>query len=190
MTSSELLSILSDVSRLKTTYRHCFMDNGRKESVADHCWRTAVFAMLLSGEEEFKDTDMNKVIKMCLIHDLGESFTGDIPVFEKTGENTDEEKNALTSWVASFPEPLKSEWSSLIGEMSLLETKEAKLFKAIDKLEAVISHNEYGTETWLPLEYDLQLTHGTENVKFSPYMSGLKKEIDKRTEELIRESRE
>ena len=41
-------------------------------------------AMLLTGEEEFKSMDMNKVIRMCLIHDLGETFTGDIPAFQKT----------------------------------------------------------------------------------------------------------
>lgn len=41
-------------------------------------------AMLLPDEAEFASVNMNKVIRMCLIHDLGESFTGDIPTFQKT----------------------------------------------------------------------------------------------------------
>lgn len=66
------------------TERHCFTAPDRAESVADHSWRIALMAMLLTGEEEFKSMDMNKVIRMCLIHDLGETFTGDIPAFQKT----------------------------------------------------------------------------------------------------------
>ena len=40
--------------------------------------------------DEFPEADMDKVIRMCIIHDLGEAFTGDIPTFEKTAED---EKN-------------------------------------------------------------------------------------------------
>lgn len=70
MTPKELLSIMSRARILKTTYRHCFTEDDRRESVADHSWRIALMAMLLSGEEEFRSVDMNKVIRMCLIHDL------------------------------------------------------------------------------------------------------------------------
>lgn len=83
MTPQDFLTILSRAAILKTTTRHCYTQENRKESVADHSWRIALMAMLLSGEPEFQDTDMNKVIRMCLIHDLGETFTGDIPSFEK-----------------------------------------------------------------------------------------------------------
>jgi putative hydrolase of HD superfamily len=53
-------------------------------------------------------------------------------------------------------------------------------------MEAVITHNESDISTWLPLEYELQLTYGAENVKFSPYMTGLKAQIDDWTREKIR----
>lgn len=86
MTPQDFLTILSRAAILKTTTRHCYTQENRKESVADHSWRIALMAMLLSGEPEFQDTDMNKVIRMCLIHDLGETFTGDIPSFEKTDQ--------------------------------------------------------------------------------------------------------
>ena len=65
--------------------------------------------------------------------------------------------------------------------MEKLQTKEARTYKALDKLEALISHNESDLSTWLPLEYDLQLTYGQENVQFSPYLTALRKCIDQWT---------
>ena len=69
--------------------------------------------------------------------------------------------------------------------MTALATPEAKLYKALDKLEAVIQHNEASLDSWLPLEYDLQRTYGQEAVEFSPYLRALKAEIDRWTEEKI-----
>ena len=63
-------------------------------------------------------------------------------------------------------------------EMEALQTKEAQVYKALDKVEALISHNESDLSTWLPLEYDLQLTYGQENMKCSPYLTALRKEVD------------
>ena len=184
MEQSELLKILEVASRLKRTTRHCWTEPDRKESVADHSWRIALMAMLLTPE--FPGLDMDKVIRMCLIHDLGEAFTGDIPTFWKTKEDEQKEEHLFDSWVATLPEETREEWTGLLAEMEALETPEAKLYKALDKMEAVITHNESDISTWLPLEYELQLTYGAENVKFSPYMRELKHQIDDWTREKIR----
>lgn len=183
MKPEELLNIISVAGRLKKTTRHCYTAPDRKESVADHSYRIALMAMLLTGE--FPEADMDKVIKMCLIHDLGEAFTGDIPTFEKTGEDEKTEENVLGEWVSTFPEREKKEWRDLYDEMNALETEEAKIYKALDKLEAVISHDESDISTWLPLEYDLQLEYGKENVLFSEYFKELKALIDNMTKEKI-----
>lgn len=190
MTAQEFLNILSRAAKLKTTPRHCWTQENRAESVADHSWRIALMAMLLSGVPEFEDTDMEKVIRMCLIHDLGEAFTGDIPTFEKTDTDTQKEDDLFLEWVKSFPAPQKQEWMSLLEEMGKLETKEAKTYKALDKLEAIISHNESDISTWLPLEYDLQLTYGQENIRFSEYLGKLRKVIDEWTKKKISDSSE
>ena len=185
MKPEELLRILSQAARLKTTMRHCYTEEGRRESVADHSWRIALIAMLMTGIEEYQDFDMNKVIRMCLIHDLGESFTGDIPTFEKDSADKKVEDDLFERWVDAFPEPQRAEWIGLLAEMKALETKEAKLYKALDKIEAIISHNESDISTWLPLEYDLQLTYGKENMRFSKYMMKLRAEVDAWTMEKI-----
>ena len=186
MKQTELLTILFVAEKLKCTTRHADTSTGRRESVAEHCWRIALMAMLL--EKEFPDTDINKVIKMCLIHDLGEAFTGDIATFNKTDADTQKEDAAYAQWIESFPETEKLQFQQLLKEMSRLETKEAKLYKALDKLEAVIQHNESDIASWLPLEYDLQLTYGAEEVAFSPYLTELKALINLQTKEKIREA--
>lgn len=187
MKPAELLAILGVAEKLKCNARHCYTSSGRQESVAEHSWRIALMAMLVAPE--FPEADMDKVIRMCLIHDLGEAFTGDIPTFDKTQADTEKEDAIFDRWVQTLPEETRVEWSILLEEMNALETKEAKIYKALDKMEAVISHNESDISTWIPLEYDLQLRYGAENVKFSPWFQSLKAEIDDWTRRKIAESK-
>ena len=70
MRPSELLAALHTVEKLKDTTRHCYTSGGRHESVAEHSWRIALMAFFL--RDEFPEADMDKVTRMCLIHDLGE----------------------------------------------------------------------------------------------------------------------
>ena len=183
MKPAELLNILSVAEKLKCHTRHCSTSSGRPESVAEHSWRTALMAMLTASA--FPEADMNKVIRMCLIHDLGEAFTGDIPSFDKTEADSKTEELALRQWVQTFPSPEREEWLALYEEMEAQQTQEAQIYKALDKLEAVIQHDESDISTWLPLEYDLQLEYGRENVQFSPYLQQLKMEIDDVTRKKI-----
>lgn len=170
-----LLDLLRTAGKLKDTTRHCYTPEGRHESVAEHSWRLALMAYWLS--DEFPELDMNRVIRMCLIHDLGEAFTGDIPVFDKTEADETREAALLSAWVEAMPEPLRGEMQALYEEMEARTTGEAKLYKALDGLEALISHNESDISTWEPNEYDLQLTYAQERMKFSDYMMALREEI-------------
>ena len=183
MKPAELLNILSVAEKLKCHTRHCSTSSGRQESVAEHSWRTALMANLTANA--FPEADIDKVIRMCLIHDLGEAFTGDIPSFDKTEADSKTEELALRQWVQTFPSPEREEWLALYEEMEAQQTQEARIYKALDKLEAVIQHDESDISTWLPLEYDLQLEYGRENVQFSPYLQQLKMEIDDVTREKI-----
>ena len=183
MQPAQLLKILRVAEKLKCNTRHCVTSTGRPESVAEHSWRLALMAMLLAGE--FPELDLNRVIRMCLIHDLGEAFTGDIPTFVKTDADSRREDDLFDRWIQTLPADVRGEWESLLEEMNAQKTGEAKLYKALDRLEAVIQHNESDIDSWLPLEYSLQLTYGAENVRFSPYLRELKQEIDQWTREKI-----
>lgn len=185
MTPQEVLEILHVAERLKCNTRHCDTSTGRRESVAEHSWRLCLFAMLLEQEPEFRSLDTGRVLRMCLIHDLGEAFTGDIPAFSKSAQDEGREQALYEDWIAQFPPANRAQFQALLAEMTALATPEAKLYKALDKLEAVIQHNEASLDSWLPLEYDLQRTYGQEAVQFSPYLRALKAEIDRWTEEKI-----
>ncbi len=171
----ELLKILSVTERLKDTTRHSYTAKGRHESVAEHSWQTTLMAFFM--RDEFPNADMDKVIKMCLIHDLGECFTGDIPAFDKTSDNEDTEKNLLCNWVKSLPVKYADEMAALYDEMEKRETIEAKIYKAIDNLETLVQHNIADLDTWIPREYELNLVYGDDKVDFSDYMTELKAAI-------------
>ena len=172
MQQRELLDFLSKVECLKTNGRHSVTRGGITETVAAHSWRLAVFAMLIAPE--FPEIDANKLLRMCLIHDFGEAITGDIPSFLKTDENERTEENAVETLLSSLPNPQRAELTALFAEMDAHTTAEARLYKALDKMEAVIQHNESDISTWLPLEYDLQQSYAQENAAEFPYLKELR----------------
>ncbi len=175
MEPRELLEILKIAERLKDTTRHCYTSKGRHESVAEHSWMMTLMAFLI--HEEFPEVDMNRVLQMCLIHDLGECFTGDIPTFNKTKEDEKVEEELLDAWVDSLPKKMSAEMKSLYTEMKKRETPEAKVYKALDNLEALIQHNFSDIHTWSDNEYDLNMTYANDKVTFSDYLTQLRDEI-------------
>ena len=175
MNAREYLEILHVAEKLKDTPRHCTTSNRRTESVAEHSWRISLMAFLL--KHEFKDVDINKVVDMCLIHDLGECFTGDIPTFIKTDEDRDVEDSLLNKWVKSLPTDVSNELMSLYEEMEVQETKEAKLYKSLDKLEALIQHNESPLDTWSENEFELNKTYAFDTVAYSDWLTELREAI-------------
>lgn len=179
MRSRDYLNILHVAERLKDTLRHCTTGKRRIESVAEHSWRVSLMALLL--RDEFPDADIDKVISMGLIHDLGECFTGDIPTFSKTDSDRDTEDSLLNSWVESLPGEISGYLKDLYREMESQETIEARLYKALDKLEALIQHNESPLDTWSENEYELNKTYAFDTVAFSKWLTDLRNEILKDT---------
>ena len=187
LTPKEFLDILHFTERLKDTPRHCTTSGRRTESVAEHSWRVSLMALFL--KREFADLDINRVMEMCLIHDLGECFTGDIPTFSKTDNDRINEDALLSEWVSSLPDVLSSELSDLYDEMNAQKTKEARLFKALDKLEALIQHNESPLDTWSENEFDLNKKYAFDTVEFSQWLTDLRNEILSETLDKIENER-
>ncbi len=183
-----LIEFMGVIEKLKCNTRHSWTSSGRRESVAEHSWRLAVLAMLCA--DEYPDLDMDKVIRMCLVHDLGEALTGDVPSFEKTEQNEMTEAEAWSTLLSLLPEPYASEFGALYAEMEAKQTPEAQLYKALDNMEAVLSHNEASLDTWIPLEYTLNLTYGEENAAFSPYTRELRAALAAQTKQKIQNSEE
>ena len=171
-----LLDFLKTAEQLKCNTRHSYTSSGRLESVAEHSWRLALMAMLVG--DEFPELDMDKAI------------TGDIPAFEKTDKDRKVENKKVEQLTDILPEPVRAEWKTLFEEMEAMETQEARLYKSLDKLEALIQHNEADISTWIPLEYDLQMTYGNEECKFTEYIQRLRDEVRKDSKRKIEDSKQ
>lgn len=171
MIPEKLTEILYLAENLKKNTRHSWLSNGRRESVAEHSWRLSLFAYFV--KDEFPNTDMDKVMRMCIFHDLGEAFTGDIPSFYKTNNDEEIEKYRLNEWVNSLPQPYRDDLTQLHKEMDEQKTEEARLWQALDKLEASIQHNQAELRTWLPLEYELNPIYGKKECEFNDYLTSL-----------------
>ena len=96
-------------------------------------------------------------------------------------EHEEAEEALLRAWVDALPLPYRDEMSALYAEMNARQTLEAKIYKAIDSLEAVIQHNLSDISTWIPHEYQLNQTYGFDKAAFSPYLTALREEIRKDT---------
>ena len=175
MNVNDYLEIIHTAERLKDTLRHCTTSKRRIESVAEHSWRTALMVMLL--KYEFTDVDIEKVIRMCLIHDMGECFTGDIPTFIKTKNDRENEDTLLYKWIETLPEKVAIDFAALFDEMNAQKTKEARLFKSLDKLEALIQHNESPIDTWSENEFELNKIYAFDTVSFSEWLTELRNAI-------------
>ncbi len=146
----DIIEFAKTIGKLKTIPRTGWVREGveKAENVADHSFRTAVLAMILGPK---LDVDSAKLVKMALIHDVGEITTSDIVV--DRGENIDrslklekEKKEALAlKEIFGFTD-IKNEVSSLYEEMIEQQTKEAVVMKQLDKLEMAIQALEYEQE--------------------------------------------
>ena len=187
MEAQAFLDVMHVAERLKDAVRHSYSSGGRRESVAEHSWRIALMAFFL--RDEFPEADMNKVMEMCLIHDLGECFTGDIPTFLKTNTDEQREEQLLDAWVTSLPEPYSTRMHDLYAEMEALQTLEARIYKALDKMEAVLQHNEAPLSTWIPREYELNMTYGFDQAAFSPYLTAVREQMRLDSKQKIEENK-
>ena len=179
MEPKEVLGALRIAERLKDTTRHCTTSGGRPESVAEHSWMLTLCVFFLQDalRAEFPELDIGKILEMCLIHDLGEAFTGDIPVFDKTAADEKTEEQLLNRWVEELSEPMRGRMQALYQEMAQRSTLEAKVYKALDGMEALIQHNLSPIDTWSQGEYALNMTYANDRVGISRVLTALRQAI-------------
>ena len=151
-----LLSFFHTAEKLKMELRHSWLSDGRQESVAEHTWRLTLIAMTLEPYLT-EPINMEKLLKMLVIHDLAEVAIGNIPAFE-VSERKANKQSAEATAMKKLCEQLGEHgeaWYALWHEGEQKETYEAKVANAIDKLEAQLQHNEAALNTWLPVEYEM-----------------------------------
>jgi putative hydrolases of HD superfamily len=166
------LMFLKEAENLKNIMRSSYTSNGRNESTAEHTWRLALLALVF--EDELSYLNFSKVLKMCLVHDLGETINGDVPAVEKQNfPNKDiQERNDLLRLTRSLDEPLRSSLLSLWEEYEAGLTEEAIAVKALDKLETILQHNQgINPENF---NYEFNLTYGEKYTDQHPLFKSIR----------------
>ncbi len=177
---TQILDFLKHAEKLKDTLRTGFTSEGRAESVAEHTWRLCLMAAIYHSKY-FSHLDFQKLMKMCLIHDLGEVVNGDIPAPQQmfnTSKSASERHDLLTV-LQHLPKELQSEFLGLWEEYEEATSEEAQLAKALDKLETLIQHNQGKNPE--NFDYDFNLTYGKQYTGFDKSVSILRKIIDEET---------
>jgi hypothetical protein len=102
-----ILAFLGAAERLKTATRSGWTSAGQPESVAEHSWRLCLMAMLLYGRAP--DVDLTRLLKMCLIHDLGEALSGDVPAPAQSADlnKAERERSDLIELIRPLPPHLQ-----------------------------------------------------------------------------------
>ncbi|HEX8449029.1 MAG TPA: HD domain-containing protein, partial [Allosphingosinicella sp.] len=111
-----VIDFLQSASALKDTLRTGRTASGRRESTADHSWRLCLLAMLLA--EDLDGVDLVRLLQLCLVHDLAEALTGDVPApVQAAGDGRKErERDALRRLCAPLPEDLRRRIEDLCAE--------------------------------------------------------------------------
>ena len=175
-----ILAFLRATERLKNVTRSAWSSEGRRESVAEHSWRLCLMAMMLHGA--FPDVDFARLVKICIIHDLGEAIGGDIPAPQQAGsgsKSADERRDLLTL-LEPLPDPLRSEIAALWDEYEAARSPEARLAKALDKLETIMQHNQGSNPA--DFDYRFNLDYGRRFTAGDPLIETIREILDKETE--------
>lgn len=182
-----LLEFLRNAERLKTVTRSGFTSAGQPESVAEHTWRLALMATLVAPQ--FPDVDASRLVRMCLIHDLGEAIGGDIPAPEQARRRADgdsegkaaAERRDLLTLLGPLPQALRDEMSALYDEYEAAQSPEARLAKALDKLETILQHTQ--GENPPDFDYRFNLSYGREHTADPPLIAAIRAILDRATED-------
>ena len=181
-----ILEFLGNAERLKTVTRSAYTSTGDVESVAEHSWRVTLMATLFAPE--FPELDAARVVKMCVIHDLGEAIGGDVPAPEQARrrESGDSEGKAaaerrdLITLLEPLPSSLRDEITALWDEYEAAQTGEARLAKALDKLETILQHTQGKNPAGF--DYRFNLGDGREYTASPPLIATLRAILDEATE--------
>ncbi len=171
-----ILAFLQEAGALKDTLRSARTREGRTESVAEHSWSLCLLVLLL--EPELDGIDVLKLMRLCLVHDLGEAISGDVPATEQTSDDgkTDRERADVATLTAALPDDLRAAIRDLWEEYEAGETPEARLAKGFDKLETMLQHVA-GNQ--VPgFDYLWNLDYGRDRTDATPLLSDLRDRVD------------
>ena len=179
MSPSELtgtLTFLRVAERLKSVLRSAYTSTGQQESTAAHSWRLCLMAMVFEGE--FAGLDFGKVLKLCVLHDLGEALHGDIPVVQQdqSPNKSAQERADLQTIMQTLPTGISNVFLSLWEEYENASSPEARIVKGLDKLETILQHNQGINPPGF--DYGFNLDYGQKHMGAHPLLLQIRALLD------------
>ena len=173
------IRFIEETEQLKSTLRSAWTATGRHESTAEHTWRLALFTSLF--QPFYPELDWPKTLLMCLIHDLGELYGGDIPAVALPDENEKyrEERHAVEKIFGLLPPDTGKRYLAIWQEYNDNATPEAHLVKALDKAETILQHTQGKNPDGF--DYAFNLEYGKTLFGDGGPLSALRKMLDERT---------
>ncbi len=145
------LLFLVEIDKMKTVLRRTVITDGsnRRENDAEHSWHFAMYALILS-EYCKEDIDVNKVIKIALVHDLVEVYAGDTFAYDEKGYETkaNREKEAADRLFGMLEGEQGEEIRALWEEFEAKQTPEAKFANVCDRVQPLIHNYFTDGHTW------------------------------------------
>ena len=134
--------------------------------------------------------DVNRAIKMALIHDCVEAIAGDIPVFElmtpsDKARKAQQEQQAIEAIAQHLNSPTGDDIRALWEEFEAGASREAKVVNALDKLECKIQHNEADISTWNEAERNFSLDWDDALYDFDSTILALKNKLQKDSQQKV-----
>ena len=175
-----VLDFLRAAEQLKNTTRTSWTSSGNQETVAAHTWRLCLMSLLFA--RNFPGVDVAKLLKICIVHDLGEAVGGDISAVAQQGmpAKAEQERVDLLQLARPLPDNLRDEIVALWDEYEAATSQEAKLAKAFDKLETIMQHNQGRNPEGF--DYRFNLGYGRQYTAGDPLIEALRKVLDEETE--------
>ncbi|MBG6502219.1 HD domain-containing protein [Pseudomonas aeruginosa] len=180
---SNRLEFLREAERLKDVLRSAHTSSGRPESTAEHSWRLCLMA--LAFEDQLASLDLGKVLRMCVVHDLGEAIHGDIPAVEQAAhpDKGEQERADLLQLPRHLAAPLRDRLLALWDEYERGESAEALAVKALDKLETLLQHTQGDNPA--DFDYAFNLDYGRRYTDRAPLFKTLRELLDARTRQRL-----
>lgn len=180
---SSYIKFIQETELLKGVLRTATHSSGRMESTAEHSWRLALLAAVVL--EEYPELDRGKTLIMCLIHDLGEIYDGDISalLMPDPAEKLKNEQQAVEKVCSALPPELRTKYLNIWLEYARLSSGEALLVKALDKAETIIQHNQGRNPD--DFDYEFNLDYGKEYFEADQLLIELRRIIDQETKNNI-----
>ncbi|MDZ5603802.1 HD domain-containing protein [Pseudomonas sp. RP23018S] len=177
------LTFIEHVERLKSTLRTGCSATGRNESTAEHSWRLALMAMVYA--DALCGVDPYKLLKMCIIHDLGEAVSGDVPALQKTAlpNHHQQERADVLELVRHLDAAAAAQIIALYDEYEAGHTPESKAAKALDRLETILQHTQGSDQP--DVQFDFNLSYGRVHTDHFPELRYVRSLLDERTLQIL-----